>query len=105
MSSCQTADRWNMGIAKGRGDIDAASGFKDYDLDETTLEVGISGPLGFAPSPLKTDPPPYYYPEIPADEPDDEGLPVSELMYLVVGAGMLGGGQYARTKYRQRRSA
>lgn len=105
LASCAAPDRWNMGVSRGSGDIDG-SGWHDYDLEETTLEVGISGPIGrpAAERPPPPCPPSYTPAKTPAPT-DDGNLPLQELLYVAIGAGALGGGQMVRKTYRNRRQA
>lgn len=81
-------------------------GWHDFEQETTTLEVGVSGDLGFK----KPDPIPVIvqqpYQEVPAPTPtDDSGLPLMELLYIVIGAGAWKGQEVARAKYRQRRAS
>lgn len=46
--ACQGPDRWNSSISRGQGD--ASSPKVDFDTEETRLEIGVSGPIGRAPT-------------------------------------------------------
>jgi hypothetical protein len=52
--ACQGPDRWNSSISRGQGD--ASSSKVDFDTEETRLEIGVSGPIGRAPTPTRPMP-------------------------------------------------
>ncbi len=67
LASCRGPDRWSTSVARSEGS--AGSSKVDFDTEETTLEVGISGPIG--------SPPDRRYPVMPAWTPLPVQLPPS----------------------------
>ncbi len=102
--SCQAPDRWHTSVYRGEGEING-EGWHDFDEETATLEVGVSGPLGFAKSAPRLAPPELCpAPSAPAQAPADDGLPLEELLYLVIGAGAWKSSEFGWTKYKQRKS-
>lgn len=57
LSSCSAPDRYYAGASQGVGSIDGE--YNDYDTQETRLEVGVSGDLGWGSSrTIRSDPAP-----------------------------------------------
>lgn len=100
LASCQAPDRWHTSVARGEADIDSHK--IDFEEESTSIEVGISGPIGFT---KKVSPPPPMPPYQPPQEPAGGGLPITELVLLLSGAGIWKGSEYGMAKYRSRRKA
>lgn len=102
-AGCRGPDRWHTSVARGQGDISSPKA--DFDTEETTLEIGVSGPIGsppdrrypvmpvYAPAPVVTPTPK------PTD--DDWGWvgPVATALVAILGA--LAGVKYTPNKYLQ----
>lgn len=109
LAACQGPDRWNMGVSRGDGTLDGHKG--DYELEDTRLEVGVSGPIFAvherrAPEwgPPERCPPPTAAPALAAATPaDSSGLPWLELVLLAGGALGYKGGEIGVRRYRSRK--
>jgi hypothetical protein len=101
--ACQGPDRWHLSGSRGESDY---SGLKGLSIDEDShsIEVGVSGPLGFREEAKAPPAMPQYQPQ-PAPVDGDSGLPLMELLLLLGGAGALKGSEYGLAKYRQRRAS
>lgn len=83
LASCQGPDRWSTSVARGEGT--AGSSKVDFDTEETTLEIGISGPIGRPATVSRYTPPPPVCPE-PATI---QEVPVQETDWVTL-AGAIG---------------
>jgi hypothetical protein len=112
LAACGAPDRWSVTGARSWGEID---NFKGTGLDTggDSLEIGVSGPLGFQREPVRRCGPITPYPA--TSEPEEaslaparsqgplEGSPWAVLLALLGGAGLSEGGRYGAKKVKERR--
>lgn len=80
--ACRAPDRWSTSVARTEGSAD--SNKVDFDTDELSLEIGVSGPIGSAPAPSRYQAMPAWTPQ-PATEPSS-----SETDWAAIGTAMAG---------------
>ena len=106
LASCQGPDRWSVSTGLGDGSFDTLKA-GDRDVDSQWVEVGVSGPLGFAQEPRRRceTPTTQILTSAPTAQPEPSGdIPWEELLLLLVGAGGWEGSKHGYRKVKERRS-